>query len=80
MQNEMSPVGQTTGEAADASPSKPPLPEFAKKATDLQALRDSVVDAANVGGGLWVSYLFVFFIWRSPGLASIALAASMSRR
>ena len=33
---------------------------FSAKATDLQALRDSVVDAANVGGGLWLSYLFVF--------------------
>jgi hypothetical protein len=32
---------------------------FAAKATDLQALRDAVVDAANVGAGLWFSYLFV---------------------
>jgi hypothetical protein len=34
--------------------------DFAAKATDLQALRDAVVDAAAVGGGLWLSYLFVF--------------------
>jgi len=36
-------------------------PAFAKRATDLQALREAVVDAANVGGGLWLSYLFIFF-------------------
>ena len=34
---------------------------FAAKATDLQALRDAVVDAAGVGTGLWLSYLFVLF-------------------
>ena len=34
---------------------------FADKATDLQALRDAVVDAASVGTGLWLSYLFVLF-------------------
>jgi uncharacterized protein YjbI with pentapeptide repeats len=40
----------------------PPKPlEFANKAQDLQALRDAVVDAASVGGGLWLSYVFVFF-------------------
>ena len=32
---------------------------FAAKARDLEALRDAVVDAASVGGGLWFSYLFV---------------------
>src|SRR5438309_2106812 len=31
---------------------------FSAKAADLQALRDAVVDAAAVGGGLWLSYLF----------------------
>ena len=40
---------------------EPDPADFAKKATDLQALRDAVVDAASVGGGLWLSYLFVFF-------------------
>jgi hypothetical protein len=35
--------------------------DFAKQATDLQTLRGAVVDAANVGGSLWLSYLFVFF-------------------
>jgi uncharacterized protein YjbI with pentapeptide repeats len=32
---------------------------FAAKAKDLDALRASVVDAAGVGAGLWISYLFV---------------------
>jgi uncharacterized protein YjbI with pentapeptide repeats len=32
--------------------------EFAAKATDLDALRNAVVDAAGVGYGLWFSYLF----------------------
>jgi hypothetical protein len=32
---------------------------LASKAKDLQALRDTVVDAASVGAGLWFSYLFV---------------------
>jgi hypothetical protein len=31
---------------------------FAEQATDLEALRDAVVDAAGVGYGLWFSYLF----------------------
>jgi hypothetical protein len=31
---------------------------FAAKATDLDALRTAVVDAAGVGYGLWFSYLF----------------------
>ena len=34
---------------------------FAAKATDLQTLRDAVVDAATVSGTLWISYLGVFF-------------------
>jgi uncharacterized protein YjbI with pentapeptide repeats len=34
-------------------------PEFASKATDLEALRTAVVDAAGVGYGLWFSYVFV---------------------
>src|SRR5215469_2168834 len=32
---------------------------FAAKARDLETLRDAVIDAASVGGGLWLSYLFV---------------------
>ena len=37
----------------------PPLPPMAAKAKDLEALRNAVVDAANVSGALWFSYLFV---------------------
>ena len=32
---------------------------LADHATDLKSLRDSVVDAAGVSAGLWLSYLFV---------------------
>jgi uncharacterized protein YjbI with pentapeptide repeats len=40
--------------------SKPdPTAAFIAKAKDLDALRAAVVDAANVGAGLWLSYLFV---------------------
>ncbi|MGA8757435.1 MAG: pentapeptide repeat-containing protein [Stellaceae bacterium] len=42
-------------------PQKSEAASFAAKATDLQALRDAVVDAASVGAGLWLSYLFVLF-------------------
>jgi hypothetical protein len=31
---------------------------FAAKTTDLDALRNAVVNAAGVGYGLWFSYLF----------------------
>ena len=34
---------------------------FAARAKDLGALRDAEVDAAGVGTGLWLSYLFVLF-------------------
>ena len=47
----------------DFSAEQYPLPQTAKalagKAKDLEALRGSVVDAAAVGGTLWISYLFV---------------------
>jgi hypothetical protein len=45
-------------------PDEPELkepPPLAAKANDLEALRTAVVDAAGVGAGLWVSYLFVLF-------------------
>src|SRR5271156_3365648 len=44
-----------------ASPKGTTPAAFASKATDLQALRDAVVDAARVSTGLWLSYLFVLF-------------------
>jgi hypothetical protein len=37
------------------------LPDFAKKAYDLEEIKKAVDDAASVGGGLWLSYLFVLF-------------------
>ncbi|HTV34294.1 MAG TPA: hypothetical protein VME69_14570, partial [Methylocella sp.] len=53
----------TSDEANGSEP--PPLPETVKgladKAKDLQALLDAVVDAARVGAGLWLSYIFVLF-------------------
>ncbi|MGH8514269.1 MAG: hypothetical protein ACREV8_10085, partial [Gammaproteobacteria bacterium] len=33
--------------------------KFAGQAHDLEALRKAVVDAASVGEGIWLSYLFV---------------------
>jgi uncharacterized protein YjbI with pentapeptide repeats len=39
----------------------PTAKKFAGKARDLESLRDAVVDAASVGAGLWLSYLFLFF-------------------
>jgi uncharacterized protein YjbI with pentapeptide repeats len=52
---------------AASSPPKPPapaasppdLPPTAAKADDLEAIKKAVDDAASVGGGLWLSYLFV---------------------
>jgi uncharacterized protein YjbI with pentapeptide repeats len=41
------------------SEKEPTRTPFADKATDLQALRDAVADAGNVGAGLWLSYVFV---------------------
>jgi uncharacterized protein YjbI with pentapeptide repeats len=41
--------------------STPDLLEFAKKANDLEAIKKAVDDAASVGGGLWLSYLFALF-------------------
>jgi uncharacterized protein YjbI with pentapeptide repeats len=47
-------------QGTDEPPSLPATATaFAAKARDLEALRDAVVDAASVGGGLWFSYLFV---------------------
>lgn len=45
--------------SAPAPEMPPTAAAFAGKAKDLAALRDAVVDAANVGAGLWFSYLFV---------------------
>jgi uncharacterized protein YjbI with pentapeptide repeats len=37
------------------------LPEIARKADDLEAIKQAVDDAASVSGALWFSYLFVVF-------------------
>jgi uncharacterized protein YjbI with pentapeptide repeats len=39
----------------------PDLPEFGKKADDLEAIKKAVDDAASVSGALWFSYLFFLF-------------------
>jgi uncharacterized protein YjbI with pentapeptide repeats len=50
-------------EPAAAQPTVPEagLPDFAKKADDLESIRKAVDDAVTVGGALWFSYLFVLF-------------------
>ena len=45
---------------APLPPAKEP-PALAAKADDLDSLRAAVIAAAAVGGGLWLSYLFVLF-------------------
>ncbi|MFO1102776.1 MAG: pentapeptide repeat-containing protein [Methylocystis sp.] len=47
--------------AKDFAAPKPTLPDIAKKADDLQAIKDTVDSAATVSGALWLSYLFVMF-------------------
>ncbi len=48
-----------TGDAGPASPVAASAEAFAGRAKDLQALCDTVVEAASVGAGLWFSHLFV---------------------
>jgi hypothetical protein len=35
------------------------LPEVARDGRDLEAILKSLVESASIGGGLWLSYLFV---------------------
>ncbi len=44
-----------------AATTSAPEPPIAEKADDLEAIKAAVDDAASVGGGLWLSYLFVLF-------------------
>src|SRR5271166_1922065 len=53
--------GMLTRRNRDLVPQKTDPTPFAAKAKDLGALRDAVVDAATVGTGLWISYLFALF-------------------
>ena len=46
---------------AASQPAAAELPEFAKKADDVEAIKKAVDDAASVSGALWFSYLFVLF-------------------
>ena len=56
----MSDKAKLTNESG-GEPAAAETPAFLKRAKDLVALRDAVVDAASVGAGLWLSYLFVLF-------------------
>jgi len=56
---EGSPACQEAGSKPAASTTA--LPKIAEKADDLEAIKKAVDDAAAVGGGLWLSYLFVLF-------------------
>ncbi len=47
--------------ASDLGKTSNDLPKIAEKADDLEAIKKTVDDAATVGGGLWLSYLFVLF-------------------
>src|SRR6266849_6086851 len=57
------PAEDVAREPASGKPVEVPsaTPALAAKAKDLEALRNAVVDAANVGAGLWLTYLFVLF-------------------
>jgi hypothetical protein len=46
---------------ASRAATTPKPPKVAAKADDLEAIKKAVDDAAAVGGGLWLSYLFVLF-------------------
>ena len=55
--------------AANENPSA--AEKFTKQASDLDALRKSVEDAASVGAGIWLSYIFALLYfaidWGSLG-------------
>ena len=58
--------GAPTSEQTGSEPAAPAaaareLPKIAERADDLEAIKKAVDDAAAVGGGLWLSYLFVLF-------------------
>ncbi len=53
--------GRLGSKAPEPAVPAPELPEIAKNADDLEAIKKAVDDAAAIGGGLWLSYLFVLF-------------------
>ena len=53
------PNGRPVTDGSEGAPAA--LPKIAEKADDLEAIKSAVDDAAAVGGGLWLSYLFVLF-------------------
>jgi len=55
-----SPDGLATPSSSSVT-NDPNLPPIAADADDLEAIKKAVDDAAAVGGGLWLSYLFVLF-------------------
>jgi uncharacterized protein YjbI with pentapeptide repeats len=57
----MAMAGMLTRRNRDLLPQKMDPTPFTAKAKDLGALRDAVADAASVGAGLWISYLFALF-------------------
>ena len=59
--SEAAPVESRAADEPPAPAPAPGLPPIAAKADDLEAIKKAVDDAASVGGGLWLSYLFVLF-------------------
>ena len=55
-----SPDGLATPSSSSVT-NEPNLPSIAADADNLNAIKKAVDDAAAVGGGLWLSYLFVLF-------------------
>jgi uncharacterized protein YjbI with pentapeptide repeats len=53
-------IGDLPLKVADEG-TEPSGKDFTDKAKDLEASRNAVVEAAGVGGGLWLSYIFVLF-------------------
>jgi uncharacterized protein YjbI with pentapeptide repeats len=58
---EAGPEQAAAGGSRSTEPAPLIVPALAAKADDLDSLRTAVIDAAAVGFGLWVSYLFVLF-------------------
>jgi hypothetical protein len=53
------PNGRPTTDGGEAAPAA--LAKIAEKASDLEAIKKAVDDAAAITGGVWLSYLFALF-------------------